>query len=180
MKHRVSSNKGMHSKAFETFWKDNRRKPTNGEMIKQVETSHNIFQQGALLDDVYLAREKLYEKLNKEHKSLAEKGNYLHGYFDIIDAMVGGRSHNGAYLPGHGVDYYRNMENRYSEVFANIMEAWMNVDSRGLERIQKEFPKLTAATLSIIEANKGRTIPSRNPQFPRDGRWGNQTSRSVI
>jgi hypothetical protein len=180
LEHRVSSNKGKRSKHFESFWKNNRRKPTNDEMIEQVQASHYILQETKTLDDVYLAREKLYEKLTKEHNSLAEKGNYLHGYFDIIDAMTGGRSHTRAYLPGHGIDYYRKMENRYSEVFANIMEAWMNVDPRGLERIQKEFPKLTAATLSIIEANKGRTIPPSNPEFPRDGRWGNQTSRSVM
>jgi len=180
LEHRVSSNKGQRSKHFESFWKNNRRKPTNDEMIEQVQASHYILQETKTLDDVYLAREKLYEKLTKEHNSLAEKGNYLHGYFDIIDAMTGGRSHTRAYLPGHGIDYYRKMENRYSEVFANIMEAYMNVDPRGLERIQKEFPKLTAATLSIIEANKGRTIPPSNPEFPRDGRWGNQTSRSVM
>jgi hypothetical protein len=49
-----------------------------------------------------------------------------------------------------------------------------------VNKIEKPVPTVTAATISIIEANKGRTIPSSNPEFPRDGRWGNQTSRSVM
>ena len=169
MKHILNSQKGMNSKAFEDFWKGNERMPTNAEMIDQIETSHNIRQEGIQMGFVLKKRDELFNILKKEYRELAHEGSYMHGYYDIIDAMTGGQAREQKGIPGHGEEYYETREKRLSEVFANLGEAWANIDQRAWTQMKMELPKLTAEFERIMEANKDKIIPSQNPQFDRRG-----------
>ena len=45
---------------------------------------------------------------------------------DIIDALVKGRFFNEYYSPGHGTTYYKSVENRMTETFANLFALQKN------------------------------------------------------
>jgi hypothetical protein len=45
---------------------------------------------------------------------------------DIIDALVNGRFHSLYKAPGHGLNYYRKVENRMTETFANLFAVQKN------------------------------------------------------
>jgi hypothetical protein len=52
--------------------------------------------------------------------------------------------------PGHGISYYKNIDKRHAENFANIFDAWTRKDKKLLNTIEEDFPNLYKSFIDII------------------------------
>ena len=101
-------------------------------------------------DDVkYLA-----EKYNINELMIKSKQKYsssdLYGASDILDSLTGGLFANNYMAPGHGISYYKNIDKRHAENFANIFDAWTREDKKALNTIKEDFPNLYKSFIDII------------------------------
>lgn len=101
-------------------------------------------------DDVkYLA-----EKYNINELMIKSKQKYsssdLYVASDILDSLTGGLFANNYMAPGHGISYYKNIDKRHAENFANIFDAWTRTDTKALNTIKEDFPNLYKSFIDII------------------------------
>jgi hypothetical protein len=89
----------------------------------------------------------IFDELKKEWKGKSE----YYGASDILDAMSGGVFYEKYSMYGHGKKYYKSINLRHSENFANIFQAWSLKDKAAIENIKKYYPNLYKEFLNIIK-----------------------------
>jgi hypothetical protein len=105
------------------------------------------------------ARTSIAMELQAESQSLGRKEAGLYGYMDILDAMSGGTLNKEFnWIHGHGMEYYEGRSRRLKETFANLGEAWSNIDSSAWKRMKKKLPNLTREFERIMEENSNIRI----------------------
>jgi len=76
------------------------------------------------------------------------KNDELANVSDIVDALSHGQLQDRYKVWGHGLSYYKNIENRYAEVFANLFAARHTPEWK---LVEKRFPALAARFDEIME-----------------------------
>ena len=89
----------------------------------------------------------LFDELKSQWKGKKE----FNGASDIIDAMSGGVFYDKYNMPGHGKKYYKITENKHTENFANIFQAWSLKDKKALDNIKLHFPNLFKEFENILK-----------------------------
>jgi hypothetical protein len=76
------------------------------------------------------------------------KNDELANVSDIVDALSHGQLQDRYKVWGHGLSYYKSIENRYAEVFANLFAARHTPEWK---LVEKRFPALAARFDEIME-----------------------------
>lgn len=109
-------------------------------------TSSNWHEKLDPLIDSWFTKERMYYKrgrnkgLYKGTRKIPKKQAYR-AFSDIVDSMLSGRFQKEFYTFGHGTRYYKRMDNRLAENFANLFAVW----AKGSEwkEAKKMFPAMT-------------------------------------
>lgn len=153
--HIVKQNKREYSRDFEQHYKLTGQFPTESEMLAKIQQINSLRQQGLDIYSQMKKRDVLFEYyLNDIYKKLGHK-DYRRGFYDILAAMSNGVAFE-MDLPGHDASYYSNEQNQYTEVFANLFEAWSNKDQRAWKYMEKHLPELTREFKRIMFTNKNK------------------------
>ena len=153
--HIHSHNKGMYSRDFESHYRNTGMFPTESEMKARIQAINEERKQGLEVYGEIKARKALFKYYyNDVYKPLGHR-DYRRGFYDILAAMSKGVAFQYK-LPGHDVFYYSSELNQYTEVFANLFEAWSNKDQRGWKYMKKHLPKLTIEFERIMFTNKNK------------------------
>jgi hypothetical protein len=89
----------------------------------------------------------IFDELKKEWKGKSE----YYGASDILDAMSGGVFYEKYSMYGHGKKYYKSINLRHKENFANIFQAWSLKDKAAVQNIKKYYPNLYKEFLNIVK-----------------------------
>ncbi len=129
-----------HDKKFVAAFKSDRKVLGLSSKAKKEEAMNS------LLDDMYDVT--VAEKGGYKYTTRVIKNDELANISDIVDALTHGQLQKKYRVWGHGVSYYKNLENRYAEVFANLFASRHTPE---WELVKKRFPSLAARFDEIME-----------------------------
>ena len=120
-----------------------------GELVrKRTEVLKDFKEKWYLKKDLYYTRGKKKGKL--KGYTYKPKEGYQEGASDIIDSMADGWFRDNHMAYGHGGKYYfRNIENKMTENFANLFELWS--DNKDWDKVKELFPNLTKEFEAIMK-----------------------------